>query len=364
MASLFDPLELGALELPNRIVMAPLTRARAGLEAVPNPLMATYYAQRASAGLIISEATGISREGLGWPDAPGLWNNAQVEGWKLVTGAVHRAGGRIVAQLWHMGRLVHPDLGRGLPISSSATTAPDHAHTYEGKKPYVEARAANRSDIRRIVGDYVCAARKAIAAGFDGVQIHGANGYLVDQFLRDSSNYRTDEYGGSIENRIRFASEVLEAVGDAIGMDRVGVRFSPNIYSQGVEDSDPIPLFAALADRLEELKVPWIELREAHQPTSTGAIPTAPVSPAMRARYSGRILLNSDYDGPNARLRMAEGIADGISFGRPFISNPDLVERIRLGLSLSAGDIATFYAGAAEGYIDYPMFEEANARAA
>jgi 2,4-dienoyl-CoA reductase-like NADH-dependent reductase (Old Yellow Enzyme family) len=361
MASLFDPLEIGALELPNRIAMAPLTRARAGREGVPNAMMAEYYAQRAGAGLIISEATGISREGLGWPDAPGLWNNAQIDGWKPVTESIHREGGRIVAQLWHMGRLVHPELGRGQPVSSSATTAPDLAHTYEGKKPYVQARAATKGDIRRIVGDYVCAARKAIAAGFDGVQIHGANGYLIDQFLRDSSNFRADEYGGSIENRLRFASEVLEAVGDAIGMDRVGIRFSPNIYSQGVEDADPIPLFAALADRLEELKVPWIELREARQPTSSGAMPTAPVSPAMRSRYSGGILLNSDYDGPSARERMAEGIADGISFGRPFISNPDLVDRIRHGLPLSPGDVSTYYSGSAEGYIDYPTFDEAEA---
>jgi 2,4-dienoyl-CoA reductase-like NADH-dependent reductase (Old Yellow Enzyme family) len=361
MPGLFDPLELGSLELRNRIVMAPLTRARAGRHAVPNALMATYYAQRAGAGLIISEATGISREGLGWPGAPGLWANAQVDGWKLVTSAVHQAGGRIVAQLWHMGRLVHPDLGLGQPLSASATTAPDFAHTYEGRKPYVEARAATKSDIRRIVGDYVCAARKAIAAGFDGVQIHGANGYLIDQFLRDSANFRTDEYGGSIENRIRFASEVLEAVGDAIGMERVGIRFSPNIHSQGVEDSDPIALFTALAIRLEELKVPWIELREAHRPTSAGAIPTAPVSPAMRPLYSGKILLNSDYDGPSAKARVAEGIADAISFGRPFIANPDLVDRIAVGAPLAAGDGATFYSGEANGYIDYPALSEAKA---
>ncbi len=361
MPNLFDPLELGALKLPNRIVMAPLTRARAGREAVPNALMAAYYAQRASAGLIISEATGISREGLGWPNAPGLWNNAQVEGWKLVTSAVHEAGGRIVAQLWHMGRLVHPDLGRGQPISSSATTAPDAAHTYEGRKPYVEAHAATKSEIRRIIGDYVCAARKAIAAGFDGVQIHGANGYLVDQFLRDGANLRGDEYGGSIENRLRFVSEILEAVGDAIGMDRVGIRFSPNILVQGVEDSDPQSLFTSLAARLEEMHVPWIELREAHQPTSAGAVPTPAVSPAMRQVYSGAILLNSDYDGPSARARMAEGIADAISFGRPFISNPDLVHRIAVGAPLSPGDVRTYYSGGAEGYVDYPPLDEAAA---
>jgi 2,4-dienoyl-CoA reductase-like NADH-dependent reductase (Old Yellow Enzyme family) len=361
MSKLFDPINLGSIELPNRIVMAPLTRSRAGREAVPNELMATYYSQRASAGLIITEATGISREGLGWPDAPGLWNNAQVEGWKKVTSAVHKADGRIVAQLWHMGRLVHPDLGRGQPVSSSATTAPDLARTYESKKPYVEAYAATKSDIRRIVGDYVCAAKKAIAAGFDGVQIHGANGYLVDQFLRDGANFRTDEYGGSIENRLRFMSEVLEAVGDAIGVERVGIRFSPNIYVQGVEDSDPIALFTAVAKRLEELSVPWIELREPRQPTSAGSIPTEPVSPAMRPHYSGKIVINSDYDWADARQRIAGGTADAVSIGRPFIANPDLVERIALGAPLNEGDPSTYYSGGAAGYIDYPTLDEAQA---
>jgi N-ethylmaleimide reductase len=341
--------------------MAPLTRARANPEGVPNVLMAEYYAQRASAGLIISEATGISREGLGWPDAPGLWSEAQVDGWKQVTSAVHRSGGRIVAQLWHMGRLVHPDLGRGQPVSSSATTAPDHAHTYEGKKPYVEARAATHEDIGRIIGDYRRAATNAIAGGFDGVQVHGANGYLVDQFLRDGANFRADEYGGSIENRLRFMTEVLQAVGHEIGMMRVGIRFSPNILVQGVADSDPSALFGAVAQRMEELRVPWIELREAHRPTSAGAIPTAPVSHAMRPLYSGKILLNSDYDAPSARARMAEGIADAISFGRPFISNPDLVHRIAVGAPLSPGDTATYYSGRAEGYIDYPPLEESAA---
>ncbi len=363
MPDLFAPTTFGSISLPNRIVMAPLTRARSDRNGVPNALMAEYYAQRAEAGLIISEATGISREGLGWPNAPGLWNEAQVGGWKLVTDAVRRAGGRIVAQLWHMGRLVHPDLGGGQPISSSATTAPDFAHTYAGKKPYTEARAATVADIKRIVDDYAHAARNAIAAGFDGVQVHGANGYLVDQFLRDGANLRADEYGGSIENRLRFVTEVLSAAGDAIGMDKVGIRFSPNIYSQGVEDSDPIPLFVALARRLEELKVPWIELREAHRPTSAGAIPTEPVSPAMRALYSGAIAVNSDYDGPSARARMAEEIVDAISFGRPFIANPDLVERIRAGAPLNPGDEATYYSGAAAGYVDYPTLGEERAAA-
>ena len=361
MPSLFNPLKLGSIELPNRIFMAPLTRARAGREGVPNELMARYYAQRASAGLIISEATGISREGLGWPNAPGLWNDAQVEGWKLVTDAVHKAGGRIVAQLWHMGRLVHSDLGGGQPVSSSATTAPDYAHTYEGHKPYEEARALTHADIDRILADYARAARNAIEAGFDGVQIHGANGYLVDQFLRDSDNLRDDDYGGSIDNRTRFVRQVLEAVGEAIGMDRVGIRFSPNILVQGIEDSDPVALYAELAKTLEELQVPWIELREPYKPTSSGSVPTAPVSPAMRRHYSGKIVINSDHDWLDARVRIAGGTADAVSIGRLFIANPDLVKRIALDAPLNPGDSRTFYSGGPEGYVDYPALVEQEA---
>jgi 2,4-dienoyl-CoA reductase-like NADH-dependent reductase (Old Yellow Enzyme family) len=360
MASLFEPLDFGTLHIPNRIIMAPLTRARADRAGVPNSLMAAYYAQRAGAGLIISEATGISREGLGWPNAPGLWTDAQVEGWKIVTKAVHEHDGRIVAQLWHMGRLVHPDLGGGQPVSSSATTAPDLAHTYEGKKPYVEARPATHADIKRILGDYAHAARNAIAAGFDGVQIHGANGYLIDQFLRDGANYRTDLYGGSIDNRVRFAGEVLEAVGAAVGMERVGIRFTPNLYSQGVEDSDPIALFEAVAAKLEQLQVPWIELREP-LPGQSGPQPTERVSPAMRAIYSGKIFVNGGFDPDTARERIAEGIVDAVSFGRPFIANPDLVHRIAVGAPLNRGDINTYYAGGEQGYLDYPTLEEAQA---
>ena len=361
MPSLFDSLDLGAINSANRILMAPLTRGRATRDAVPTPIMADYYRQRSSAGLIISEATGISREGLGWPNAPGLWSEAQVDGWKPVTAAVREAGGKIVAQLWHMGRLVHPDLGGGQPISSSATTAPDFAHTYEGKKPYVQARAASEADITRIVRDYATAARNAIRAGFDGVQIHGANGYLVDQFLRDGANHRTDRYGGSIDNRLNFVTEVIEAIGGAIGIERTGIRFSPNVHSQGVEDSDPQALFTALARRLEELKVPWIELREPGDNTTFGSTPTAPVSPAMRPHYSGKIVVNSDYDGPSGQARLDEGIADGIAFGRAFLANPDLVERIRRQASLNQPDSSTFYGGGAEGYVDYPALPESKA---
>lgn len=364
MSDLFESLNLGAMTIPNRFVMAPLTRARAGREGIPNDLMALYYAQRASAGLIISEAIGISREGLGWPNAPGLWSDAQVEGWKKVTAAVHSAGGRIVAQLWHMGRLVHPDLGGGQPVSSSATTAPNFAYTYEGKKPYTEARAATPADIARILDDYARAARNAIAAGFDGVQLHGANGYLIDQFLRDSANHRTDSYGGPVERRIRFAGEAIAAVSDAIGIERVGIRLSPNFHSQGVEDSDPQPLFEALARRLEELRVPWIELREPTRPTSAGSVPTAPVSPAVRKHYSGRIVINSDYDWTSARARVDAGHADAVSIGRPFISNPDLVRRLALGAPLNEGDPSSFYSGGAAGYVDYPFLDEQSASAA
>jgi N-ethylmaleimide reductase len=324
---------------------------------VPTPVMAQYYAQRAEAGLIISEATGISREGLGWPYAPGLWSDAQVAGWKPVTEAVHAAGGRMVAQLWHMGRLVHPDLGGGQPVSSSATTAPHHAHTYEGSKPYVEARAATREDIARIVGDYARAAGNAIRAGFDGVQVHGANGYLVDQFLRGGANLRDDEYGGSIDNRLCFMTEVLEAIGGAIGMDRVGIRFSPNILSQGVDDPDPIALYTAVAQRLERLNVPWIELREPGPDSTFGGGATEAVSPAMRAHYSGVIALNSDYVGATAQARLDEGVADAIAFGRTFLANPDLVERIRIGADLNAPDGKTFYTQGPEGYVDYPTLD-------
>ncbi|MFC7536286.1 alkene reductase [Sphingomonas sp. GCM10030256] len=358
MTSLFDPITVGALTLRNRIWMAPLTRGRATREGVPTAIMADYYAQRAGAGLIISEATGISREGLGWPNAPGLWNEAQVEGWKPVTDAVHRAGGRIVAQLWHMGRLVHPDLGGGQPVSASATTAPFKAHTYEGKKPYVEARAATLDDIRRITGDYVRAARHALAAGFDGVQLHAANGYLVDQFLRDGSNLRDDAYGGPVENRIRLLREVTEALIAEVGKDRTHARLSPNGAVQGVDDSDPRLLFTAAGAALGELGIASLELREPGSQSTFLASDVDPISPSIRKVFGGALVLNSDYRLDSARDRVADGLADAISFGRPFIANPDLVERLRANAGLNEADVATFYSPGAEGYVDYPTLPE------
>lgn len=358
MPTLFDPLTLGALTLPNRIIMAPLTRGRATREGVHGPLAVDYYRQRAAAGLIISEATGISREGLGWPYAPGLWTDVQVEGWKPVTDAVHGAGGRIVAQLWHMGRVVHSSLGGGPPVSASVTTAPGHVHTYDGNQPYEEARAATAGDIARITGDYVRAARNAMRAGFDGVQIHGANGYLIDQFLRASANHRDDAYGGSIENRMRFALEVIDAVKGEIGIERTGIRFSPNTEANGVDDPDPGPLFIALAREMEARKLPWFELREPGEGSSFGKPSHPAVSPEMRPYYSGRIILNSDYVGDTAQARLDEGVADAIAFGRPFIANPDLVERLHLGASLNPLDTVTLYSLGAEGYTDYPALAE------
>jgi N-ethylmaleimide reductase len=364
MTTLFDPVEMGALRLPNRIIMAPLTRGRATRDAVPTAIMGDYYRQRASAGLIISEATGISREGLGWPYAPGLWTAEQVEGWKPVVAAVHEAGGRIVAQLWHMGRLVHPDLGGGQPIAPSPLAAPHRALTYDGRKDYVEPRAMTRDDIQRVIGDYVVAARNAIAAGFDGVQVHGANGYLIDQFLRDGSNQRDDDYGGPIVNRLRFMNEVVVAVAGEVGIDRSAIRLSPIGEVQGADDSDNAALFTAAAAALEELSVPWIELREPGPQSTFRASDEPAVSPAIDQVYSGKIVLNSDYVGDNARARMSEGVADAISFGRPFIANPDLVERLRTEAPLQDAEVATFYSQGAEGYTDYPRLTVAEHQAA
>jgi 2,4-dienoyl-CoA reductase-like NADH-dependent reductase (Old Yellow Enzyme family) len=354
MPTLFDPITIGAIEAHNRIIMAPLTRARATRNAVPTPIMADYYAQRASAGLIISEATGISRIGLGWPFAPGLWNQDQVDGWKPVTKAVHDAGGRIVVQLWHMGRIVHPSVGGGQPVSSSAITAPDYAHTYEGKQPHVEPRSLDISEIPALLEDYAQAARNAVAAGFDGVQIHAANGYLIDQFLRDGANRRSDAYGGSIENRTRLLGEVTRAVAGAIGAERTGVRLSPNGEMQGVNDSDPHSLFAAAGSLLSDIGIAFLEAREPGPDSNFSKPSHAPVAPVLRKVFGGPFILNSDYDAGSGQAVLDSGVADAIAFGRPFISNPDLPARFREGLPLATPDVKTFYTQGGEGYIDYP----------
>lgn len=355
MPSLFDPIQLGAITAPNRILMAPLTRGRATRAHVPTPMMVEYYAQRASAGLIITEATGISQLGLGWPYAPGIWSDEQVAAWTPVTQAVHAAGGRIVCQLWHMGRIVHPSfIGGAQPVSSSATTAPGQAHTYDGKQPYAEARPLRLDEIPALLEDYRRAARNAIAAGFDGVQIHAANGYFIDQFLRDNSNFRDDRYGGPVENRIRLLREVTGAVADAIGAERTGVRLSPNGDTQGVNDSNPDALFAAAAAALSEIGVAFLELREPGPEGTFGKADRPPVAPAIRKAFAGPLILNSDYDDERGQAVLDAGEADAIAFGRPFIANPDLPHRFATNVPLNKDVMATWYSQGPEGYVDYP----------
>ena len=362
--SLLQPIRLGAIEAPNRILMAPLTRGRASPGAVPNAMMVEYYRQRAGAGLIISEATGISVEGLGWPFAPGIWNDTQVEGWKPVIEAVHAAGGRIVLQMWHMGRLVHPDfLGGNPPVSASATCAPGNAHTPQGTKLFEPARALGIDEIARVVDDYGHAAENARKAGFDGVQLHGANGYLIDQFLRDGTNLRDDDYGGSPANRVRLLREVLERLISVWGADRVALRLSPNGESQGADDSNPSAVFGEAARVVEQLGIAFLELREPGPNGTFGKTDVPKQSPLIRSIYKGPLVLNSDYDAATADADMREGRCDAIAFGRPYISNPDLVERIRTGASFAPNVNVpkSWYTPGAEGYIDYPTMASVDA---
>ena len=361
MPSLFDPIQLGAIAAPNRILMAPLTRGRATRSHVPTPLMADYYAQRAGAGLIISEATGISREGLGWPYAPGLWSDEQTEGWVPVVQAVHAAGGRIVAQLWHMGRQVHSSVTGGQPVSSSATRTAGQAHTYEGKQDFETARALDIDEIPRVLDDYARATRNALAAGFDGVQIHAANGYLIDQFLRNNANIRTDRYGGSPENRVRLLREVTERVASVAGAGRTGVRLSPNGDSQGVDDSDPHTVFVPAAKALAEIGIAFLELREPGPDGTFGRTDVPKLCPGIRAAFAGPLVLNSDYGEANAQAALDKGVADAIAFGRPFIANPDLPERFRREAALNPDNPRTWYSQGHEGYVDYPALEPADA---
>lgn len=358
--ALFQPIDLGAIDCPNRILMAPLTRGRADAGSVPNAMMAQYYSQRAGSGLIIAEATGISVEGLGWPAAPGAWSEAQTEGWKGVTEAVHKADGRIVLQLWHMGRLVHPYfLGGEAPISASATNANETCHTPEGRKPTEQAKAATLDDIARIVDDYGRAAENAKAAGFDGVQLHGANGYLVDQFLRAGTNLRDDDYGGSPENRTRFMREVLERLIAVWGNDRVGIRLSPNGMTQGCDDPDPASIFGTAARVCDELGIGFVELRQPSPEGTFGRTDVPQQDRLIRSLYSGALVLNSDYTAETAEADVASGRCDAVSFGRPYISNPDLAERIRTGAEWAPNVDApkSWYFPGPQGYVDYPALE-------
>ncbi|AFY73684.1 NADH:flavin oxidoreductase [Synechococcus sp. PCC 7502] len=353
--NLFTPIKLGNLELANRIVMAPLTRGRADVREIPNALMQEYYTQRASAGLIISEATHISPQGRGWFGAPGIYSEAQIQAWQLITQAVHQKGGKFYLQLWHMGRASHPDFQPNgeLPVSASAIAIRGEVSTPSGKKPHVAPRALEIAEIPQIVQDYVVAAKNAIAAGFDGVEIHGANGYLIDQFLRDGSNQRTDDYGGSIENRARFLLEVTGAVVDAIGGDRVALRLSPTNTYNDMSDRDPVATFTYAVEKLNAFGLAYLHILEA-LPGHPLAAEGTRVSPHLRKIFKGLYMLNGGYDQQTGEAAIANGEADLIAYGVPFIANPDLVERFRLGSALNPPDQSTFYTHGAEGYIDYP----------
>ena len=346
---------LGPLQLPNRVVMAPMTRNRAGPGNVPGPLNATYYAQRAGAGLIVSEATQVSPQGQGYPGTPGIHSPAQVEGWKLVTEAVHRAGGRIFLQLWHVGRISHPALqpGGALPVAPSAIAPKGQAWTLEGMKDYVTPHALEVAEIAGVVEDFRRGARNARAAGFDGVELHGANGYLIDQFLRDGTNRRSDAYGGSAQNRARFLVEVTQAIVGEWGAARVGVRLSPTNPYNDIADSNPAATFAVAVGALERFGLAYLHVVEpaASDPVAAGEMPDLKF---FRKHWRGVLIGNKGYDRERANAVIADGTADLVSFATLFLANPDLPERFRRAGPFNAPDRKTFYGGAAAGYIDYP----------
>ena len=354
---LFSPIRLGSVSLKNRIIMAPLTRSRAPKDSgVPQAMNVTYYEQRASAGLIISEATPISAMGHGYILLPGIYTNAQVAGWKKVTDAVHAKGGKIFSQIWHVGRISHPSLLNGaLPVAPSAIKPAGKAFTYDGLVDFVEPRALEASEIPAIVQDYVHATKCALAAGFDGVEIHAANGYLLDQFLRDGTNKRDDIYGGSIENRTRLLMEVTAAVIAVAGSDKVGVRISPVNPFNDIEDSNPQALFNAVADSLNQFNLAYLHVVEGGIGDAGEAKPFDFV--ALRKHFKNAYMANLGYDKASGNAAIASGNADCIAYGVPFIANPDLVERYRTDAPLNAADEATFYGGTEKGYTDYPFLK-------
>jgi N-ethylmaleimide reductase len=369
MPSLFDPVRAGDLQLPNRIVMAPLTRNRAP-NAVPTPLMAQYYAQRASAGLLVSEGTAVSQQGQGYADVPGLYGREQLQAWRGVTDAVHQRGGRIVTQLWHVGRVSHVDLQPGgqPPVAPSAIAAKTKTYLVrDGAGAFVETsvpRALAAAELPGIVDDFARAARQARdTAGFDGVEVHAANGYLLDQFLKRGSNQRTDDYGGSIENRARLLLEVMRAVVEEIGPGRTALRLSPVTPANDAHDADPQPLFEYVVRQLAPLGLAYVHIIEG----ATGGPREIADRPfdydALRRAYRdaggrGAWMVNNGYDGKLGEQALAHG-ADLVAYGRPFIANPDLVERLRTGAPLNPADKSTFYGGGAKGYTDYPTLDEA-----
>lgn len=347
MTSLFDSVQLGEVTLQNRIVMAPMTRARAASARVPNDLMRTYYSQRASAGLIITEGTIVSPLGAGYRDTPGIWCKAQVEGWRSITRAVHDKGGKIFLQLWHVGRVSDPEFLSGeIPVAPSAIACAGQVSLLRPKRDYVTPRTLHVNEIRRIVGEFEQAARNAKQVGFDGVEIHAANGYLVDQFLHDGSNHRTDEYGGPVRHRSRFLLEIVDACIGVWGAGRVGVHLSPRGDLHDMHDGNPAELFGHAATELGWRRIAFLCLRERPGPDS--------LTPAIRKAFGGRIIANEGFGFESASQAVADGDADAVAFAKLYVANPDLVHRLRQGLPLNAWDSDTFYTSGAQGYTDYP----------
>ncbi|MGF6649270.1 alkene reductase [Paraburkholderia sp. GAS82] len=350
MPTLFDPLQIGDLTLQNRIIMAPLTRQRAGDVRVPNALMAKYYAERASAGLIISEATSVTPQGVGYAATPGIWSQEQIEGWKLVTSAVHAAGGKIFLQLWHVGRVSDPIFLNGdLPVAPSAIAPQGHVSHVRPQRPFVTPRALDLAEIPAIVEAYRKGAENAKAAGFDGVQVHGANGYLLDQFLQDSTNQRTDAYGGPIENRARLMLEVVDACIEVWGANRVGMHLAPRGDAHTMGDSNAAATFGYVARELGKRKIAFIAAREALGENRLG--------PQLKAAFGGPYIANERFTKESAQQVLDAGEADAVAWGQLFIANPDLPRRFELNAPLNQPNPATFYAEGEEGYTDYPALE-------
>jgi len=357
--SLTTPVRLGPYELPNRIVMAPLTRNRAGVGNVPQAMNVAYYAQRASAGLIITEATQVSPQGVGYPNAPGIHTPAQIRGWKKVTDALHKRRGRIFLQLWHVGRISHPSLqpNGALPVAPSAIRPEGEAYTYQGLQPFVTPRALETGEIAGVIEQYREAAQNALQAGFDGVEIHSANGYLLDQFLRDGTNYRTDAYGGSVQNRARLLLEVTEAVTNVWGADRVGVRISPVHTFNDMYDSHPHLTFGYVAKQLNRFGLAYLQVVESRY--GDGAYPVKSVQAfddrMLRDAFQGTYMANAGYDRDRALVALRANDADLIAFGALFIANPDLPLRLAWNAPLNVPDVSTFYGKDEKGYTDYPF---------
>ena len=355
--NLFSPVKLGSYTLPNRMVMAPMTRLRA-LETIPQSIMATYYAQRASAGLIVTECTMVSPLSYGYMNCPGIYSPEQVAGWKQITDAIHTKGGKIFLQLWHCGRISHPSLlGGELPVAPSAIAATGTLHTPEGKRSLETPRALETHEIPEIVEQFRKGAENAMTSGFDGVELHGAFGYLIDQFLQDGSNQRTDEYGGSIENRSRFLLEVVEAVASVWGTDRVGIKLSPSNTFYGMYDSNPEATFSYVLNALNRFDLGYVHLMEPNEVDLATRDVLNPVTPLFRPMYKGTLITNGGYDQEKATAVLASGNADLVSFGKLFLANPDLPKRFELNTPLNTPDPKTFYAPDEKGYTDYPPLE-------